>query len=104
MRRVVVTGVGAVSPCGLDAGASWQAVKAGRSGIAKVARFDTEGFPVVIAGECTGFEPGRHIAKRDLRTMDRFIHLAMAAGDEVMASSGLAADDPLRARTGTLIG
>jgi 3-oxoacyl-[acyl-carrier-protein] synthase II len=104
MRRVVVTGVGAVSPCGVDAAESWRAVKAGKSGIAKVARFDTEGFPVVFAGECSGFSPERHIAKRDLRTMDRFIHLAMAAGDEVMASSGLAVDDPLRARTGTLIG
>jgi 3-oxoacyl-[acyl-carrier-protein] synthase II len=104
MRRVVVTGLGAVSPCGLDAGASWQAVKAGKSGIAKVARFDTAGFPVVIAGECTGFEAERHIPKRDLRTMDRFIHLAMAAGDEVIESSGIGAGDPLRERTGTLIG
>jgi 3-oxoacyl-[acyl-carrier-protein] synthase II len=101
---VVITGVGAVSPCGLTASASWQAVKAGTSGIAKVALFDTTGYPVVIAGECTGFNPEKHIAKRDLRSMDRFIHLAVAAGDEVMADSGLSADDPLRERTGTLIG
>jgi 3-oxoacyl-[acyl-carrier-protein] synthase II len=104
MRRVVITGVGAVGPCGLSADANWQALIAGKSGIGKVSLFDATGYPVVIAGECSGFQPERHIPKRDVRTMDRFIHLAMAAGDEVIASSGLSEDDPLRARTGTLIG
>jgi 3-oxoacyl-[acyl-carrier-protein] synthase II len=104
MRRVVVTGLGAVSPIGLRADTSWAAAKAGTSGIAKVTLFDSAGFPVVIAGECKGFDPEKHVPKRDVRTMDRFIHLAMGAADETMESAGLAADAPLRARTGTLIG
>jgi 3-oxoacyl-[acyl-carrier-protein] synthase II len=104
MRRVVVTGLGAVSPTGLRADTSWAAVKAGKSGIAKVTLFDSAGFPVVIAGECKGFDPERHVPKRDVRTMDRFIHLAMGAADETMAAAGLAEDAPIRLRTGTLIG
>ncbi len=104
MRRVVVTGLGAVSPTGLSAESSWAAVKAGKSGIAKVTLFDSAGFPVVIAGECRGFDPEKHVPKRDVRTMDRFIHLAMGAADETMASAGLAEDAPVRLRTGTLIG
>jgi 3-oxoacyl-[acyl-carrier-protein] synthase II len=104
MRRVVVTGFGAVSPTGLRADTSWANVKAGKSGIAKVTLFDSTGFPVVIAGECKGFDPEKHIPKRDVRTMDRFIHLAMGAADETMEMAGLAEDAPLRLRTGTLIG
>lgn len=104
MRRVVITGLGAVSPTGLSADTSWAAVKAGKSGIAKVTLFDSTGFPVVIAGECKGFDAERYIPKRDVRTMDRFIHLAMAAADETMKATGLSEDVAIRARTGTVIG
>jgi 3-oxoacyl-[acyl-carrier-protein] synthase II len=105
MRRVVVTGLGAVSPCGLDVPTTWSAICAGQSGIARVTLFDcSNGYPVVIAGECKGFVAEKHVPKRDVRTMDRFIHLAMGAGDEVMAGAGLAADAPIRELTGTLVG
>jgi 3-oxoacyl-[acyl-carrier-protein] synthase II len=104
MRRVVITGYGAVSPCGLDAESSWRGVVEGQSGIAAVSAFDATGYPSRIAGECRGFNPENHIPKRDVRSMDRFIHLAMGAADETMARAQIAEDDPIRLRTGTLIG
>jgi 3-oxoacyl-[acyl-carrier-protein] synthase II len=104
MRRVVITGYGAVTPCGLDAESSWRAVVDGKSGIGRVAAFDSTGYPSQIAGECRGFNAENHISKRDLRSMDRFIHLAMGAADEALARTGLAEDDPIRLRTGTIIG
>jgi 3-oxoacyl-[acyl-carrier-protein] synthase II len=76
----------------------------GKSGIARVTAFDSTGYPSQIAGECRGFNAENHIPKRDLRSMDRFIHLAMGAADEAMARTGLAVDDPVRLRTGTIIG
>jgi 3-oxoacyl-[acyl-carrier-protein] synthase II len=104
MRRVVVTGLGAVSPCGLDVETTWEAICAGKSGIAPVTLFDAAGYPVFIAGECKGFEAEKHVPRRDVRSMDRFIHLAVAAGDQTMADAGLAEDAPIRELTGTLIG
>jgi 3-oxoacyl-[acyl-carrier-protein] synthase II len=104
MRRVVITGLGTVNPCGLDTKTTWQAIKEGRSGIAPISAFDASEHSSKIAGECKGFDPERHIPKRDVRSMDRFIHLAIAASDEVMADSGLGAADALKLRTGTLIG
>jgi 3-oxoacyl-[acyl-carrier-protein] synthase II len=106
MRRVVVTGYGAVSPCGLTAADSWSAIREGRSGIAPIALFDASEFTTRFAGECKGFVPERYIPKRDVRTMDRFIHLAMAAALETVASAGLGeeGDDAFKERIGTLIG
>lgn len=104
MRRVVITGLGTVNPCGLDTKTTWQAIKEGRSGIASITAFDACEHASKIAGECKGFEPERHIPKRDVRSMDRFIHLAIGASDEVMADSGISAEDPIRRRTGTMIG
>ncbi|HEX6246004.1 MAG TPA: beta-ketoacyl-ACP synthase II, partial [Polyangiales bacterium] len=95
---------GVVTPCGLDVVTTWSSLCAGKSGIARVTLFDATGYPVCIAGEVKGFEPERHVPKRDVRSMDRFIHLAMAAADETMADAGLAADAPIRELTGTLIG
>ncbi len=103
-RRVVVTGFGAVSPCGLDAEATWQSIREGRSGIRSLTAFDASDYASKIAGECHGFEPERHIAKRDLRSMDRFIQLAVAASDQAVRMSGIAEDDPVKLDTGTLIG
>ena len=103
-RRVVVTGVGAVSPCGANAEATWRAVVLGKSGIGPISVFDTTDFPSKIAGECRDFEPERHIPKRDLRSMDRFIQLALAASDETIESSGLEQDAAIKQRTGTLVG
>jgi 3-oxoacyl-[acyl-carrier-protein] synthase II len=90
MRRVVVTGYGAVSPCGLTAADSWSAIREGRSGIAPIALFDASEFTTHFAGECKGFVPEHYIPKRDVRTMDRFIHLAIAAAIEATTSSSSA--------------
>jgi 3-oxoacyl-[acyl-carrier-protein] synthase II len=104
MRRVVITGLGTVSPCGLDAPTTWRTIQAGKSGIAPIQLFDPSEYASKIAGECKGFEAERHVPKRDVRSLDRFIHLSVAASDELMRDVGLAPDDPLKLRTGTLIG
>jgi 3-oxoacyl-[acyl-carrier-protein] synthase II len=103
-RRVVVTGVGVVSPCGLDAETTWRAVRVGTSGIGPITLFDPSRHASRIAGECSGFDAERHVSRREARTMDRFIHLALAAADEALEAAGLGQDDPIRLRTGTLIG
>jgi 3-oxoacyl-[acyl-carrier-protein] synthase II len=104
MRRVVITGLGTVSPCGLDVPTTWRAIQAGTSGIARIALFDPTEYASQIAGECKQFEAEKHIPRRELRTMDRFIHLSLAASDELMRDVGLAPDAALKQRTGTLIG
>ena len=105
MRRVVITGVGAVSPCGLDAVTSFRSAVEGRSGIAPIRLFDATGFACTIAGEVKGFEVERHVSKRDIKTMDRFTHLAMGAADEALRSADLSGfDDAIKERTGTILG
>ena len=73
MRRVVVTGVGTVSPCGKDIPTTWENVRSGRSGIARITGFDPSEFASQIAGECTDFDPLEHLAKRRLRECARLI-------------------------------
>jgi 3-oxoacyl-[acyl-carrier-protein] synthase II len=104
MRRVVVTGVGAVSPCGLTAEATWEGVAAGRSGIGPITRFDATDYPSRIAGECTGFEPEKFIEKRKLREGDRFIHLALVATQEALEAASFEPTEEERERVGTFIG
>ncbi|MDB4976928.1 MAG: 3-oxoacyl-[acyl-carrier-protein] synthase 2 [Myxococcaceae bacterium] len=105
MRRVVVTGLGAVSPTGLDAQTSFRAVVEGQSGIAAITAFDTTGFACTIAGECKGFDPEHYMPKKEVRTMDRFIHLAVAAAQEALRSAGIEAfDDAMKERTGVILG
>lgn len=105
MRRVVITGVGAVSPCGLDAESSFRSAVEGKSGIAPITLFDSTGFACTIAGECKGFDPERHIPRKDVRTMDRFIHLAMGAADETLRSAAFGDfDDAKKELTGTILG
>jgi len=104
MRRVVVTGVGAVSPCGLDVGSTWAAIKEGKSGIGPITRFDTTDFATKFAGECHGFDPEKYFEKKRVREGDTFIHYAMAASVQAYEASGFAPDDALKERTGTFIG
>jgi 3-oxoacyl-[acyl-carrier-protein] synthase II len=104
MRRVVVTGLGTVNPCGLDVASTWHALKAARSGIGPITLFDTSQHAVQFAGECKGFDPEHHIPRKEVRTMDRFIHLAIAAADEALASAGLLGEHPLKLDMGSLIG
>ena len=83
-RRVVVTGIGCISPVGLTTGETWSAFLAGRNGIGPVTHFDTEKLPVSIAGEATGFNPETRLSVKDARKMDRFIQLGLCAGLEAV--------------------
>ncbi len=104
-RRVVVTGVGAVSPVGLNAAETWQALLAGKSGIALISRFDTTDFPTRIAGEVKGFDPLNFVDRKTVRKMDRFITYAVAASDEAFAAAGLRpCAEPDSDRIGVYIG
>ena len=104
MRRVVVTGVGTVSPCGTDVVTTWDNVSNGRSGIAGIRGFDPTEFASQIAGECTDFDPLQHMAKRRLRECARFIQLAIVASAEAVRSAGFEPSDKEKERVGTFIG
>jgi len=103
-RRVVVTGVGAVTPLGNSAREFWQAVCEGRSGVGPITRFDPSRLDVRIAAEVKGFDPLRLVEKKEAKKMDLFIHYALAAGVEAVedAKIDFAQVDPTRA--GCLIG
>lgn len=103
-KRVVVTGVGAVTPLGLSIQESWDNAKAGKSGIAKITRFDTTGFDVSIAGEVKGFNPDLYIDKKEQKKMDTFIHYSMASTKMALEMAKLQIDDALAPRAGCIIG
>jgi len=90
-RRVVITGMGTVNPCGLTVPETWENLLAGRSGIGLIDRFDTTAFACKIAGQVKGFEPDLYIEKKEQKKMDVFIQYAMAASVQAMEDSGLAA-------------
>jgi 3-oxoacyl-[acyl-carrier-protein] synthase II len=92
MKRVVVTGIGAITPLGLTAEASWKEIKAGTCGIKPITAFDTEGFEVKVAGEVQDFDVTDYMKKKAAKKMDRFIHFAVVAGREAMADAGLDLD------------
>ena len=102
MRRVVVTGLGAVTPLGLDAPTTWEAALAGRSGIDWIRSFDASDFPVRIASEVKGFEPEAIVGPKDARRLERNVVLAVAAAREAWADAGAEGIDP--ARAGILVG
>jgi 3-oxoacyl-[acyl-carrier-protein] synthase II len=88
-RRVVVTGVGAVTPLGLDVPSLWSALIAGRSGIRRIKSFDTSAFETQIAGEVQDFDPTRYFERKEVRRADRFAQLAVAAATEAVADAKL---------------
>jgi 3-oxoacyl-[acyl-carrier-protein] synthase II len=88
-RRVVITGLGLVSPVGIGVEASWQALVAGRSGIGPITLFDASTYPTRIAGEVKGFEPGDWMDKKEARRNDRFIQFALAAAEMAIQDAGL---------------
>ena len=88
-RRVVVTGVGMITPVGLDTEATWEGLVSGKSGIGPITQFDDKTIPTQIAGEIHGFEPERYIELKEIKKMDRFIHLAIAASQMAMDTAGL---------------
>ena len=104
MRRVVVTGLGAVSPCGLDVASTWDAVCAGRSGIAPLTRFDASDLPVRFGGEVKGFDATTVIPARDLKRYDLYSQFALAAAVEAVRHAGFADDVVLGDRAGVYIG
>ncbi|MEN9479580.1 MAG: beta-ketoacyl-[acyl-carrier-protein] synthase [Pseudomonadota bacterium] len=104
-RRVVVTGLGIVSPVGNTVEEAWQNILAGRSGIALITKFDTSTFPVKFAGEIKNFDITSYISAKDARRMDDFIHFGLAAGIQAVRDAGLdkeGAADP--ERVGVAIG
>lgn len=104
MRRVVVTGVGAVSPVGLTAKESFDNACKGVSGIGKITRFDASNFSVRIAGEVKGFNPLDYVPKKDLKKIDLFSLYAIAASEEAIKNSGLELDREDSFRVGVSIG
>src|SRR6185312_13541123 len=88
-RRVVVTGMGIVSPVGNDVATAWKNVVAGASGIGPITHFDASAFPTRIAGEVKDFDPAQFIPAKDIKKMDTFIHYGVAAGAEALRDSGL---------------
>ena len=103
-RRVVVTGLGAVSPLGNDVASTWDGIIHGRSGIGPVTHFDTEGFTTKIAGEIKDFDPTKWINPKDARKMDEFIHYGVAASLMALEDAGLTIDDSNAERVGAIIG
>lgn len=88
-RRVVITGLGLVSPVGNTVEEAWQNILAGRSGIANITKFDTSTFPVRFAGEVKNFDITSYISAKDARRMDDFIHFGLAAGIQAVRDAGL---------------
>jgi 3-oxoacyl-[acyl-carrier-protein] synthase II len=102
-RRVVVTGLGLVTPVGLSVEATWAALMAGRSGVDYIQKFDTTKFPVRIAAEVRDFNPLDFIEKKEARKMGAFIHYAIAASDEALRDSGLKITGEVSEQVGTYI-
>ena len=96
MARVAVTGIGAVSPLGLDAPSTWRAALAGESGLDWIQAFDATGLPVRIAGEVKGFDPSVVASAKEARKLDRFVLFALSAASEALTDSGLTDFDPTR--------
>src|SRR5688572_3633272 len=96
MRRVVVTGLGAVTPIGNDVASSWDAALEGRSGVDFIGAFDPAGFPVRIAAEVKGFDPTTVVSAKEARKLDRNVLLAVASAKEAVGDAGLNGFDPTR--------
>jgi len=102
MRRVAITGLGAVTPLGLDARSTWEAAVAGRSGVDWIQSFDASGFPVRIAAEVKGFDPEGVVPPKEARRMERNVLLAVGAAQEAWRDAGIAEFDP--AQVGIVVG
>lgn len=103
-RRVVVTGLGAITPVGIGADASWQSMIDGVSGIGTISQFDATGFPCTIAGEVKDFAPDKYMSAKEARKMDRFIQFGIAGGCEALLDCGLEITAENAERVGVYIG
>jgi 3-oxoacyl-[acyl-carrier-protein] synthase II len=103
-RRVVVTGIGIVSPLGVGTIETWNGLMEGKSGIGQITRFDITEYSTKIAGEVKGFDPATWIPKKEIKKMDLFIHYAIAASEFAMQDSGYKIDSSNAPRAGVYIG
>lgn len=103
-RRVVITGLGIVSPLGLNVQESWANILAGNSGIGPITHFDTTGFATRFGGSVKNFDASRYIPAKDIKKMDPFIHYGIAAGKEAIDDAGLAVNEENAHRIGVAIG
>jgi len=103
-RRVVVTGVGLLTPLGIGTETTWAAIRAGECGIGPITRFDATAFSCRIAGEVKGFDPAQYIEKKEIKKMGRFIQFAIAAAECALSGSGLKVTPDIAERVGVYIG
>ena len=103
-RRVVITGLGVVSPVGLDVSQNWANITAGVSGIEPITDWDVSAFPVRFGGAVKDFDVTEYMSAKDARKMDRFIHYGFAAAHQAITDAGLTADEPDSDRIGVAIG
>ena len=103
-RRVVITGLGIVSPVGNDVATAWKNIVEGKSGIGPLTHFDASTFPTRIAGEVRDFDPAQYVAPKDVKKMDPFIHYGIAASVQALADAGLNANEHDAERIGVAVG
>jgi len=103
-NRVVITGIGIISPLGLDANSTWAGLISGKSGIDYITQFDAQSLDTKFGGEVKGFNPNEYMSLKDARHSDRFAQLAVAASQEAIKQSGLKIDDGNEKDTGVVIG
>ncbi|MBI3784590.1 MAG: beta-ketoacyl-ACP synthase II [Deltaproteobacteria bacterium] len=103
-RRVVVTGIGLITPLGNDLASNWDALIAGRSGISAITRFDASALPVRIAGEVRGFDPATYVEKKEIKKMDAFSQFALAAAQMAVDDAGWARAALSGEQTGVILG
>jgi 3-oxoacyl-[acyl-carrier-protein] synthase II len=103
-RRVVVTGVGLISPLGVGTEATWEALIAGKSGVGPITRFDASSFPVRIAGEVKGFDPQQWMDAKEARKFDLFVQYALAASLMAVENAGLAITPEIAERVAVVLG
>ena len=103
-RRVVITGLGILSPVGNDLASSWDGIVNGRSGIGPITHFDASAFPTRIGGEVKGFDPAAWVAAKDIKKMDPFVHYGVAAAMMAIRDSGLVIDESNAEMIGVAIG
>ena len=103
-RRVVVTGLGIISPVGNDVDTAWANITAGKSGIGLITHFDASTFPTRIAGEVRDFDPTQYVAAKDVKKMDPFIHYGIAASIQALADAGLKPHEHDEERIGVAVG
>ncbi len=103
-KRVVITGIGAVTPIGIGKDAFWEGLISGKNGIGLISAFDASAYPTKIAGEVKNFDPGQYMSKKEIRKNDRFVQFAIAAAKLAVEDAKLIIDDSNRHSIGILLG